>query len=729
MINWVDEQINLRERADNDAFEDSCLRIAGSVMGRKLSAALNDEREQTRDAIGYVMRYYHAKMKEIPDRLKTLDEVLESLLRPHGMMTRTVKLERGWRKDASGAMLTTDKKTGQPIALIPREFYGYKYVDPETGMQKNVTAETEKLFSDEALAFYKPFPLKRLGIRELLRYIIDNLDRGNIVAYLVFCGITTLVGMLVPWINRMLFSDVVYSESVRALIAIAIFMITASISASLFTGAKTLLLNRISVKLDQSVEAATMMRILSLPSPFFREYSSGDLASRAKYMNVIVNQIVDTVMSTSVTAIFSLVYVSQIFHYAPALVTPAIMITLVTLVITIMSIFTSAAVNRAAMETGSKESGLAYALVSGIQKIRLSGAEKRAFAKWGNLYSESSTFTYDPPLFLKINSAINMAVTLFGTIILYSMAIRSHVDVAEYYAFHSAYGLMSGAILSLATVAGSIAQIISTLEMIRPIMDAEPEISEEKPVLDKLTGAIELNNVSFRYREDMPNVLDNVSLKIRSGQYVAITGRTGCGKSTLVRILLGLEEPQKGAVYYDGKDIRSIDRKSLRSRIGTVLQDGKLFSGDLFSNIAICAPGLTYAEAMEAVRMAGMEEDLQTMPMGLFTIISEGSGGISGGQKQRILIARAIAAKPKILLFDEATSALDNITQKKVSDALDALKCTRIVIAHRLSTIRNCDRIIVLDGGHIVEDGSFEELIEKNGFFADLVKRQQVEEA
>ena len=218
-----------------------------------------------------------------------------------------------------------------------------------------------------------------------------------------------------------------------------------------------------------------------------------------------------------------------------------------------------------------------------------------------------------------------------------------------------------------------------------------------------------------------------MSLKIKAGEYVAIVGKTGCGKSTLIRLLLGFEAPERGAIYYDGKDMSKLDLRSLRRKIGVVMQDGSLFQGDIYSNIVISAPQLSLDEAWEAAELAGIADDIRAMPMGMQTILSEGQGGISGGQKQRLMIARAVAPKPKILMFDEATSALDNRTQKQVSDALDGLKCTRIVIAHRLSTIRNCDRILVLDKGRIMEDGTYDELIAKNGFFAELIERQRLD--
>ena len=319
------------------------------------------------------------------------------------------------------------------------------------------------------------------------------------------------------------------------------------------------------------------------------------------------------------------------------------------------------------------------------------------------------------------------AVSLLGTIVIYFFAIKTHVSPADYYAFNVSFGMVSMAFTALAQTVTSISEIKPTLEIVRPFFDNEPEMASEQEEVADLTGEIEINGVTFGYDEDAPPILNDLSFKVSPGQYVAIVGKTGCGKSTLVRLLLGFETPQKGSVCYDGKDLRRLDKKSLRRKIGTVMQDGRLFAGDIYSNIVISAPHLSQKDAWAAAELAGIADDIRNMPMGMNTFICEGQGGISGGQKQRLMIARAVAPKPKILIFDEATSALDNITQKNVSEALDAMNCTRVIIAHRLSTIRHCDRIIVLDGGRIAEDGTYEELMEKNGFFADLVSRQKLE--
>ena len=726
-MGWFDEQIRDRKQNDDEAFAEAFANMASAITGRKIEASLNNDRAVTKDAIDEILRYYHVKSREVPDGISDVNEQLEYLMRPFGIMRRTVKLEDGWYSDAIGAMLGVLRESGRVVALIPTGLSGYSYFDYETGKRKKINHKNQHLLEAEAIAFYKPFPLKKISLPSLAAYIVRALSASDFVMIALATLALSLIGMIAPMISKLLFDRVLPSGSSHLLIAITFFSVCVSVSTLLISAVKNMITARIETKLNISVDAATMMRIMSLPADFFKQYSAGELSNRAAQVGVLCKMLASTVLSTGLTSIFSLIYISQIFVYAPALVVPALMIILVTVVFSVVTSLVQMKLSIRQMEISGKEGGMTYALITGIQKIKLAGAEKRAFARWGNLYAENAKLTYGPPTFIELNSVISLAISLVGTIVMYSMAVKSGISVADYYAFNTAYGMVSGAFMALAGIALTVSQIKPILNMVKPFFDAVPEVSDGKQVITRLSGGIELNNVSFRYSENMPLIVDDMSLKIRPGQYVAIVGKTGCGKSTLMRLLLGFEHPQKGAIYYDGRDLERIDLRSLRRRIGVVMQNGKLFQGDIYSNIVISAPWLSQDEAWEAAELAGIADDIRKMPMGMNTIISEGSGGISGGQRQRLMIARAIAPKPKILMFDEATSALDNITQKKISESLGSLKCTRIVIAHRLSTIKQCDRIIVLDRGKIIEDGKYDELIEKNGFFAELVARQRLD--
>ncbi len=725
-LGWFDEQIRTRDKTDQSMYEDAFQHMAGAVMGRRLSDNLNDNRRITEDAIGEILKFFRVKTRDVPEDIQDMNEVLEYLLRPYGIMRRTIFLEKGWYRDAAGAMLGKRRDDGSVVALVPFGVRRYRFYDRNTGKMVWVNRKTQDMIDREAIAFYKPFPLSRMTIAGLMRYILRMLSGADLAVLALSMLAITGVGMILPQLHNILLSTVILADSTRMLLGAGLFMICAGISSLLFGTVKSLMTARISSKLDLSVEAATMMRILSLPVDFFKDYSAGELSNRAGCINGLCGQMVSITLSTGLTSLLSLLYVAQIHRYAPSLTASALAVTFLTLLVTVLQAWVRLRITRRKLLLASKESGMSYQLIYGIQKIRLAGAERRAFARWANLYARQAELEYDPPLFLKIGSVITLAISLLGTILIYGEAVSNGVSVAEYYAFSSAYGMLNSAFMALAGIAAGVGQILPILEMAKPILDAVPEVSEEKPVVTRLNGSIEVSHVTFRYDEDMPPVLDDLSLKIRPGQYVAIVGKTGCGKSTLVRVLLGFETPQKGAVYYDGRDLKHLDLKSLRRRIGSVLQDGKLFSGDILSNITLNAPWLTMQEAWEAASAAGIASDIMMMPMGMHTLISENQGSISGGQRQRLLIARAIAPRPKILIFDEATSALDNLTQKQVSEALTRMKCTRIVVAHRLSTIRQCNRIIVLDGGKIAEDGTYDELMARQGIFAELVSRQQV---
>ena len=728
-MGWFENQIEERRQADQQLLEDSFVRIAGVVLGRRSAEKLGDERIVTKGAIDELLKFYHYKPVELPESIRTADEQLDYCLRPHGLMRRTVELTEGWYKDAYGPILAYTREEGLPVALLPGKLRGYGFTDPKTGQRQKLNAKTAALFEPVALCFYRPLPQKKLGIPDLILYMKDCVSLGDIACIVAATLAVTVVGMFMPRITRALTGPVLQSGRADALIGIAICIVCVSLSAQLIGSVRSMVQSRLSVKTGLGVQASMMMRQLSLPASFFRKYSPGELKSRAMSVNQLCSMLMNLVMSTGLSSLTSLLYIGQILHFAPALVLPSLVIITVTVVLSIVSTLAQIRINRQQMDLSARESGMSYAMITGVQKIKLAGAEKRVFAKWLNFYAKGAELQYNPPMFLKLNGVISTAIGLFSNIVLYCLAVRSGIGQSSYFAFTASYGMLMGAFMSVSGIALSAAQIQPILEMAEPFLKTAPETSEHKEIVTQPAGGVELDHISFRYSEDTPYIIDDLSLKVRSGEYVAIVGKTGCGKSTLVRLLLGFETPEKGAVYYDGRDINGLDLPSLRRKIGTVTQDAGLFQGDIYSNIVITAPELTLDEAWEAAEKAGIADDIRAMPMGMHTLIAEGQGGISGGQRQRIMIARAIAPKPKLLIFDEATSALDNKTQKQVSEALDAMGCTRIVIAHRLSTIKHCDRILVLDGGKIIEDGNYDELIEKGGFFAELVERQRLDTA
>ncbi len=725
-MGWFNDQLRERHEADDRMLEDAFEKAAGVVLGQRTAQSIRDAGIAAASELEKILRFYHYKSVNIPSEITETDEQISYCLRQYGIMRREVRLPKGWYRDAYGPMLAFTKEGHVPVALLPGKIRGYTFTDPASGLEKRVNRKNEDLF-EEALCFYRPLPLRKIGIPDLLLFLKNCLSLRDIVFLLLASLGAALTGMMLTNLTRVLTGPVLDSGNKNALLGLFMSMICVVLTSQMISGIREMVMMRLQSKTHLAVDAAMVMRLLSLPAGFFRQYSAGELANRSGSVNSLCSLLLGLLTSTALTSVFSLLYIGQIQQFAPALVIPALISTALTLGFSILTVQASMRVSRQQMENSARESGLTYATLTGMQKIRLTGSEKRAFARWLDVHSDAQALITNPPLLLKACGAINMAISLFSAVVMNFIAAQSGVDPSSYYAFNAAYGMLSGAFMSLAGLAHSIASIKTTLEVAEPFLKTAPETPPDRKIITQISGAVELDHVSFRYDSRQSWLLDDVSLKIRPGEYVAITGRTGCGKSTLMRLLLGFEKPEIGSVSYDGMDLATLDLTSLRRKIGSVLQNGELFAGDLYSNIVISAPDLSVEDAWEAAEKAGIADDIRALPMGMHTAVCEGSGGLSGGQKQRLMIARAVAPRPKLLLLDEATSALDNKTQRQVSRALDAMGCTRIIIAHRLSTIEHCDRILVLDGGKIIEDGSYAELMAKGGFFAKLVERQRID--
>ena len=726
-MRWMESQIETRTKLDAELTERAYAELAASVCDECHTLRLDfNNAEQADGAAQACLAHMGIEPGAVPDSVREIDERIEWLCRPTGTMRRGVKLDKGWHKRAFGAMLGR-LDTGEPIALLPRNVHGYYYLQPGTNRKVKVTAETARRIDQEAMLFYRPLPAKPLKTRDLVKFIFHVFDRSDYLLVLSAALVATLIGLAPAWANQVAFGVVAPSGQAALILPIAALLLGVAVSTALINACRNLVMARVSLKLDIVAEAATFARLLALPSSFFKRYSSGNLASRVASMTLLAQLMSSVVLGSALTALLSLVYVLQIAAFAPALALPAFAIVIAQAAITAMATLVTVRYEEETLEANAKLSGVVTALLGGVEKIKLAGAEDRAFAKWAHNYAAYARPAYNRPTLVRALPAIVGLVGLLGTIAIYYFAGSSGVSVANYMAFNAAYGQITAAIMALAGIAGQIAQVNPMISMVAPILEATPETAEDKPSVESLTGSIEVSSVSFRYDENGPYVLHDLSFKVRPGEYVALVGKSGCGKSTILRLLLGFETPERGSIFYGPHDVQKVDLRSLRQHIGTVMQDGKLFMGDIANNITISTPAATLDDAWEAAELAGIADDIRKMPMGMQTLVTEGAGGVSGGQRQRLMIARAVCGKRRVLMFDEATSALDNVTQKHVSDSLDSLKCTRIVVAHRLSTVRRCDRILVVDGGTIAEEGTYEELIEKDGLFAELVKKQRLE--
>ena len=568
MNSVVYEQILERTEGDRAAFEGALKEMRDALLGSRAITALEGDVTGARDAIGAILAFYHAPVIELPGAVKGFFEELEYLLRPSGIMWRAVEIKGDWRRSGMGAMLATTTD-GTAVALLPRRVSGYDLYDPATGRREKLTKKQLSDLSEEALCFYQPLPMRALKESDFFRYMLSTLRASDILSLALATLTITLVSLITGFANEYLFSQVVGID-VSPLPATLCMLIGAVLSGALFQVIESLALARVKTRVGFSCEAAAMSRVLSLPVTFFDRYSAGELASRVANVRALCDAVSTAAFKGVMTGLFGLIYIAQIFTFAPSLGVPALLVMLCTAALAVLSALSQMRHARRLMREEAAVSGLQYALVSGVQKLKLTGAERRGFAKWGKAYAREVALRYNPPLLNKLGGMLTLGVSLIGTIIMYVSAAKGGVSGAGFMAFSVAYGMAAEAFLSLSGIVGTLSTIRPMLDQISPILETAPEMSAEKEIVTKLNGGIELSNVSFRYAPDEPFLLEDISIKIRPGQYVALVGRTGCGKSTLMKLLLGFVLPEKGSIYFDGQDLRRLDAQSLRRHIGMV---------------------------------------------------------------------------------------------------------------------------------------------------------------
>jgi NHLM bacteriocin system ABC transporter ATP-binding protein len=650
---------------------------------------------------------------------------LFEIARASRMRLRKVSLEPEWWTKDHGPLLGFKQESSDPVALLPASSgKSYELVDPADNRRIRVTKTLAGELSEVAYVFYRPFPEKALSAWDLVKFGLEGTG-NSLWAALGLAAAGGLLALLVPLITGYLFDTVILVGERSALWQILLGLTVVAFSGLAFQFTRALAVLRLETKMGNSLQAAIWDRLLRLPAAFFRDYSVGDLALRAMSVEQIRQLVGGNVLVGLLSSVFSLFSFFLLFTYNLGLALVALGLTTVTLLMIVGVSFWQLGYQRKLAEKQGKIAGLVLQLINGIAKLRTAGAETRAFRAWSKEFATQRKLAFKARQIGNVLTVFNAAWPALTMLAIFWMVanLQSSMSTGAFLAFLAAFTQFLTAMIGMATALTAILQAIPIYERSKVIFQAMPEVSSFKTDPGELSGAIEVNHLSFRYHPDAPYILNDVSLQIKPGQFVAIVGPSGSGKSTLFRLLLGFETPESGSIYYNNQNLAGVDLQAVRRQIGVVLQNSKLMSGDIYENIVGSAP-YTVEDAWEAAKMAGLAEDIKAMPMNLFTVVSEGGSTLSGGQRQRLMIARAIIGKPRILYFDEATSALDNQTQAVVSKSLESLRATRVVIAHRLSTIVNADCIYVLQGGKLVQSGTYNELINQKGPFKELASRQ-----
>jgi len=655
----------------------------------------------------------------------------EDVARVSHFILREVLLGRKWYQKDSGSLIGFLKEGHKAVALLPHGHRGYLAYHPDTHETCRIDEEFAQKLEEKACALYRPFPNQAIKPADLWKFALRETDAGDWIRFLVLALLGTFIGILLPVLNQQIYDRYIPMSYSAGIIQICLVMLACNVGSLSFTVVKNLSSFRNIRKMEGAVFAGACERLFHLPPSFFRKYEAAQLSERLLKIDTVFGLILDAAVKTFVAAVFSLLYLFQMFFYSAKMATLGLLLLLAIMAVIVLLAVRQGGYEEGLLEHDARANSHVYQFITGIQKIRMAGVEERSLLEYLRPYIKAKENHIRKEGLGNVVQMLTVAVPGIFSVVFYYQMIKNQgnplepsLSIGEFTAFMAAFGAFCAVMMTVSTSLMKINVMKPVLKRMKPILESLPEYEEDSELPGELTGDIEISNVDFGYTAEAGLVLRDLSVHIRSGEYVGLVGASGCGKSTLLKLLLGFEKPGSGKIYYDGKDIDKMDKRELRKKLGAVLQEGKLIAGSIFENIVITSPDATLKDAMRVADEVGLSEDITQMPMGMHTVLSEMGRTISGGQQQRILIARAIVGRPKILFFDEATSALDNRTQAMVCESLAKLKATRLVIAHRLSTIQDCDRILVLDKGRIVEEGNYESLMKRKGLFYDLATRQ-----
>jgi NHLM bacteriocin system ABC transporter ATP-binding protein len=641
-------------------------------------------------------------------------------------MRQTLLRVKWWRWNV-GPLITWRGEARRPVALIPMS-RRYVMLEPGSPGHRIVDESLASELAAEAAMFYPKLPSGPLSAWDLLKFCRRHVraNAGRIIFGVLAMGALTLAA---PLITQALVDSVIPRTEFDQLGYLAAALVVVAIAMASLQAMQGIAMLRLEGLLDWKLQAAMIDRLLRLPVSFFRQHTVGDLADRTLGIDAIRRVATGRTLRGVLAGVFGLFSLLLMFYYDARLAWIALALAALRGVLIVAISAVRLYHEQRHLELRGKVEGVVLQLLTGVGKLRVAGATIRALAVWGKIFAAQKRHFIASQRAANVLRVIEAAFPTIATLIVFAAVqggsdSKLALDLGAFLAFFAAFGQSMAAIGDWAAAFGESLVAVPFFSRIRPLMASAIESSDERKSPGELSGALELSKLTFRYMPSGPPVLDDVTIRVAQGEYVAIVGPSGSGKSTIFRLLLGFEQPESGAIFFDGKALDTLDISGVRRQIGVVLQNARLMTGSIYENICGGAMQLPMNEVWEAARLAGLDADIQAMPMGMHTVIAEGVSTLSGGQRQRLMIARALIRRPRILLFDEATSALDNQTQSIVSASLARLNVTRIVIAHRLSTVQHADRILVLVAGRLVQSGTFRELSAAPGLFAEFAKRQ-----
>ncbi|RPK35448.1 NHLP bacteriocin export ABC transporter permease/ATPase subunit [Streptomyces goshikiensis] len=735
----LDDRIEELERAHEDrtAAGIEAGRAARSQADRTLLASIAGSGRASRPGAGADATFAACRLVAEASRI-TLSEPaaadgggpertdpVERIALASRIRTRTVALGGRWWRENSGPLVGRREKDGTPVALLWRRG-GYEAVDPATGRGERIGKDGASALEPRAVMLYRPLPDGRVGLPALIRFSLRG-TLPELRGLLLGAAVAVLLGALVPIATGRVLGRYVPQAENGLIVQTGLALIATGIVSAAFMLLQNTALLRMEGRIEATLQPAVWDRLLRLPTTFFTGRSTGELAGAAmgvSAMRRVLSGIAPVCVQAGATGAMSLVLL--LVYSAPLAMAALAMLVVAAAVFLGLGLW-QLRHQRRLVELGLRLGNQAFQTLRGLPKLRVAAAESFAYAAWAREFARTRDLQQRIGRIQNLSTvlgAVHLPLCTLVMFVLLAGPARGAMSAGEFLTFSTALTMLLSSVTQLTGAFLSAAAVLPMFEQIRPVLDAAPEAVRASTRPGELTGAIEAKGLSYRYGDDGPLVLDDISFRIGRGEFVAVVGASGCGKSTLLRLLIGFDEPLSGSVLYDGQDLAALDRAAVRRQCGVVLQHAQPFTGSILD----CIRGsgtFSLEEVWEAATMAGLAQDIKAMPMGMHTMLSDGGTTVSGGQRQRLMIAQALVRKPRILFFDEATSALDNEAQRVVTESTRALRATRVVIAHRLSTIMEADRVIAMEDGRIVQQGPPAELLaDPSGLFHDLVRRQ-----